>query len=126
MSKYKKLIVVGDSWTHGSEIRDPALPESIKDWDSANDHYRIPRIWPTKLGNILGVDEVINLSYPAASNDRSVRNLVGWLTEHYLKPKKSTEDIFVIIGLTSPERKDFYYKGSKSKWWFTMLSLIHI
>ena len=80
MPKFKRLVVSGDSWTYGSEIRDPKLPESVKDWDEPNDAYRLPKIWPTKLGNYLGVDDVVNLSYPAASNDRIVRNLVGWLT----------------------------------------------
>lgn len=120
MDKIQKLVVVGDSWTYGSEIRDPVLPEEVKDWYEPNDHYRLPRIWPTKLGNMIGAEQVVNLSYPAASNDRSVRHLVGWLTEHYLKPGKDTSELFVVVGLTSPERRDFYYKGSEGDWWFTL------
>ena len=30
----KNLLVCGDSWTFGSEIRNPILPEHIKDWDT--------------------------------------------------------------------------------------------
>jgi hypothetical protein len=120
VDKIQKLVVVGDSWTYGSEIRDPVLPEEVKDWYEPNDHYRLPRIWPTKLGNMIGAEQVVNLSYPAASNDRSVRHLVGWLTEHYLKPGKDTSELFVVVGLTSPERRDFYYKGSEGDWWFTL------
>jgi hypothetical protein len=122
ISKYKnmRLVVAGDSWTYGSEIRDPNLPDTVHDWDEPNDAYRIPRIWPTKLGNLMGISDVINLSYPAASNDRIVRHTVGWLTQEYIAKGKSTEDLFVVVGLTSPERKDFYYKDGKSGFWFTM------
>jgi len=120
LNNIKKLVVIGDSWTYGSEIRDPILSDDINDWDKPNDEYRLPRIWPTKLGNMLGVQEVVNLSYPAASNDRSVRHIMGWLTEYYLKDNKSTDELFVIVGLTSPERKDFYYKSHDGNWWFTL------
>lgn len=118
----RKLIVIGDSWTYGSEIRDPNLPESVKDWDKENDGYRLPKIWPTKLTNLMGYDECINLSYPAASNDRSVRVLVQWLTQEYFLPKKPTDEIFVIIGLTSPERKDFFYEdlSTDERFWITL------
>jgi hypothetical protein len=116
----RRLVVCGDSWTYGSEIRDPLLPASVNDWDAPNDDYRLPRIWPTKLGKLMGAEEVVNLSYPAASNDRTVRHLIGWLTEHYLKPGRSTEDLFVVVGLTSPERKDFYYKDGPAQWWCTL------
>lgn len=120
VNKIKELVVAGDSWTYGSEIRDPKLPESVKDWDPPNDAYRLPRIWPTKLGKLVNSENVINLSYPAASNDQIIRNLVGWLTEKYLHPKKSTKDLFVVVGFTSPERKDFYYRDEKNNFWFTM------
>jgi hypothetical protein len=115
----KKLVVIGDSWTYGSEIRDPKLPKEVNDWDPPNDQYRIPRIWPTKLANKLDYD-VVNLSYPAASNDRSVRILTGWLSQEYFSKKKSTDDLFVVVGLTSPERKDFYYKSDTHNFWYTV------
>lgn len=115
-----RLIVSGDSWTYGSEIRDPLLPNTVNDWDEPNDSYRIPRIWPTKLGNLLGTNDVVNLSYPAASNDRIVRHTVGWLTENYISNNVPTDNIFVIVGLTSPERKDFYYRDDNNNFWFTL------
>jgi hypothetical protein len=116
-----RLVVAGDSWTYGSEIRDPKLTEDVKDWDQPNDAYRLPRIWPTKLGALMGSDtEVINLSYPAASNDRIVRHLTGWLTQEYLYPGRDTSDLFVVVGLTSPERKDFYYKDESLQNWITI------
>lgn len=118
-----KLVVIGDSWTYGSEIRNPDFPEEIKDWDELNDEYRISRIWPTKLCEKLNFDECINLSFPGASNDRSVRILTNWLTQEYLVKNKETNDLFVIIGLTSPERKDFFYSDDldeNERFWVTL------
>jgi hypothetical protein len=115
-----RLVVVGDSWTYGSEIRDPILPETVKDWDKENDNYRTARIWPTKLAEFLGVKDLVNLSYPAASNDKIVRNLIGWLTQEYFNDNRPTDDLFVAVGFTSPERKDFYYKNNKTGFWFTV------
>lgn len=119
----RKLIVIGDSWTYGSEIRDPEFTDDIKDWDEVNDEYRLPKIWPTKLSKMLGFDECINLSYPAASNDRTVRVLINWLTQEYISKLLPTDEIFVIVGLTSPERKDFYYRNEEKigeNFWMTL------
>jgi len=116
----KILVVAGDSWTYGSEIRDPKLANSVFDWDIRNDHYRIQRIWPTKLSEMFGFDRVVNLSFPAASNDRIVRHLMGWLVQEYISKNLSTENLKVIVGFTSPERKDFYYKDEKDKFWITL------
>ena len=104
------LLTSGDSWTFGSEIKDPSLDSSVSDWDIENNAYRIPKIWPTKLAKVLQADDLTNISYPAASNDRIVRLTLSWITEHYIYPKKDTKDLFVIVGFTSPERKDFYYR----------------
>ena len=104
------LLTAGDSWTFGSEIKDPNLPDTVSDWDSENNAYRIPKIWPTKLAKVLQADDLSNISYPAASNDRIVRLTLSWITQHYIIPKKDTKDLFVIVGFTSPARKDFYYK----------------
>lgn len=116
----KELLVIGDSWTFGSEIRPDDLPESTRDWDKKNDEYRIERIWPTKLAKKMGLDDVINLSYPGTSNDWCIRKLVSWLFTEYISKKKSTKDLFVIFGLTSPERRDFFYEDEKqSGYWAT-------
>lgn len=110
------LLVTGDSWTFGSEIKDPNLPDTVSDWDPENNAYRIPKIWPTKLAKLINADDLTNISYPAASNDRIVRTTLSWITENYIKPGISCEDdLFVIVGLTSPERKDFYYRDPVDK-----------
>lgn len=117
----KTLLVAGDSWTYGSEIRDPKIAKSVFDWDKENDEYRLPRIWPNKLAKMMNIGNLVNLSYPAASNDRIIRHTVGWLTQYYLHPGKDTSNLLVIVGLTSPERKDFYYKSEDNKgYWMTL------
>ena len=111
----KELIIAGDSWSFGSEIRDPSLKEEVVDWDDRNDSYRIKNIWPTHLSTYLNVD-LKNLSFPAISNDRIVRTLINYITKFYLVDKKSTNDIFVIVGLSSPERKEFFHKDKTGNW----------
>ena len=110
----KTLLVVGDSWCFGSEIKDPALSTGIRDWDIKNNSYRIPRIWPTLLAKELGTG-LTNLSYPAASNDRILRLTESWLYENYISRNRSTSELKVIIGWTSPERKDFFYTDPHKK-----------
>ena len=79
MGKIKTLLANGDSWAFGSEIM---APEFLADpnekgegmgnrykpdrfcWAAYNDYYRIPRIWPTYLGKILDIPEVVNISQP--------------------------------------------------------------
>lgn len=104
------LLTAGDSWTFGSEIKDSSLPDTVSDWDPENNAFRIPKIWPTLLSQKLNCTDHTNISYPASSNDRIVRHTISWITENYLHDKKDTSDLFVIVGFTSPERKDFYYR----------------
>lgn len=117
-----KLIVAGDSWTFGSEIRDPLLDSSIKDWDPENDEYRSKRIWSTFLGEKLNANEVINISYPGSSNDRIIRTTKQWLTKNIVQ-KEQNDDSLLIVGFTSPERKDFYYKDETTNNWITIWPL---
>ena len=107
--KEKIILCDGDSWTAG-DIVDPEIfgdkLEHVNHPD--NKQYRLPRVWPGKLGKLLNVD-VENTSVAASSNDAIVRRVVENVLD-ILKRYKS-EEIFVIIGWSSPERKDFFYKG---------------
>jgi|TARA_Y100000034_G_C6821477_1_gene370016 hypothetical protein len=107
--KEKIILCDGDSWTSG-DIVDPEIfgdqLEHVNHPD--NRSYRLPRVWPHKLGKLLGVD-IENKSVAGSSNDAIVRRVVGDVIG-LLKTYKSSE-IFVIIGWTSPERKDFFFKG---------------
>ena len=107
--KEKIILCDGDSWTAG-DIVDPEIfgdqLEHVNHPD--NIPYRLPRVWPHKLGKLLEV-EVENISVAASSNDAIVRRIVENVLD-ILKVYDSS-DIFVIIGWSSPERKDFYFKG---------------
>lgn len=110
----KVILCEGDSWTGGHFI-DPKLERmgitNINDRD--NDSFRLPKLWPYKLGKLLN-KEVINTARAGSSNDGIVRRIIHQiptLLQTY-KPK----DLFVIVGWTSPERKDFYYKGEWNSW----------
>ncbi len=104
---FDTLYVNGDSWSAG-DIVDPEIfgNQLQHSMHPDNKPYRLPRVWPHKLGKLLDV-EVINNSHAGASNDRIVRETINDLLE-IIKYKKP-EDLFVIIGFSSPERKDFYY-----------------
>ena len=108
----KTLIVNGDSWTHGSEILDPTLDKSINDYDLENDEYRIPKIYPTHLSNMLDYD-LVNLSWPADDNKSILNRTITYLVKYYIESKKSTKDLLVIIGWSSPERNSFWWKDDK-------------
>jgi hypothetical protein len=118
-----KLLVCGDSFTYGSEIvnpeflLEPVVPNKqiqyngkIKhDYDNKNDAYRLERIWPTYLGNMLGVNEVINIAKPAVGNRWITNSTIGWLLENYISQKKSTEELLLIVGWTSVFRREFFF-----------------
>ena len=94
-----KLIVTGDSWTFGSEIRDPRLDFTNRnEWSRDNDRYRKTHIWPNKLAKLLGVDEVtelVNLARASSPNDRIVRQLIDWLMINYPTIKNVGEPFII-------------------------------
>ena len=102
----KLIICDGDSWTAG-DIVDPELfGDNLSEVDHPdNDQYRLPRVWPHKLGNSLGID-VLNTSYSGSSNDSIVRRVLRNTLEQL--ETYNSEELFVIVGWSSPERKDFF------------------
>ena len=105
----KILLCDGDSWTAG-DIVDPELfGDNLSEVNHPdNAQYRFPRVWPHKLGKLLDV-EVINSSISGSSNDGIVRRIVEEVLK--LLNNYKGEEIYVIVGWTSPERRDFYYRG---------------
>ena len=109
----KLIYTNGDSWTAG-DIVDPELfgDNFAKVNDPENRQYRLPRVWPHKLGKLLN-SKVINNSHAGGSNDRIVRSTINDIIG-LLNNQNKAKDLFVIIGWSSPERKDFYYKWDKN------------
>ena len=112
----KILYTEGCSWTGGhlgdtNHMLKPGL-ETGQLTSPENDSYRLPKLWPYKLGKLLKIDKVQNAGEPGSSNDgivrRTVENVLGALTEY------TPEEIVVVIGWTSPERKDFFYRDEFS------------
>ena len=117
----KTILTCGDSFTFGSEIINPLLstgkPEPYKteqmingltDYSSENDEYRIPRIWPTYLGE-LSKREVINIAKPSISNQWICNSTIGWILKNYIQESKPTDDLIVIVGWTSVLRKELFF-----------------
>ena len=111
--KKKILVADGCSWTAG-DIVDPVLfpnqPWHVNHPD--NLQYRLPRVWPHKLGKLLDL-KTENIAHAGSSNDGIVRRTISKV-EKLLENNKN-EDIIVVIGWTSPERKDFFFKSVEDK-----------
>jgi hypothetical protein len=115
------LIANGDSWTFGCEIVDPEILKKyprIKylteiDFIAENDDYRTTRIWPTFLAKKLRT-RVVNLAEPGDDNTSILTRTQEYIL--YLRKKRySSKNIFVVVGWTSPERRDFWYKSDDGK-----------
>lgn len=111
------ILTNGDSWTFGSEIVAPEFysdcikktyKQGFADIHPINDYYRIPRIWPYTLSKNLN-KELINISWPARSNDSIYDSTISWILKNYTVPGKSTTDLTVVIGWTTPERKNVIF-----------------
>lgn len=114
------LVVNGDSWTFGSEIVAPELIEKNAqashvcnyDFYSDNDYYRLPRIYPSYLAEQLNAD-VVNLAWPADDNGSILRRTINYVNKNYIEANKSTDNLFVIVGWSSPERTSFWFKDNE-------------
>jgi len=115
-----EIICDGDSWTFGCEIADPEIAKRYPadthpgayDFLADNDSYRVPKIFSTRLSQLLN-RPVTNLSWPADDNGTILRRTINYISQKYLANNLSTENLFVIVGWTSPERNSFWYKDDK-------------
>ena len=115
--KRLNILCDGDSWVFGSEIVSPEIVANYPpgtylgsyDYYENNDSHRVPRIFPTSLAKLLDAD-VTNLAYPADDNGTILNRTMVYIANEYLAKGRSTDDLFVIIGWSSPERNVFFYK----------------
>ena len=116
-----KLIFDGDSWTFGSEIVDPKLAAQYNDdvhpgaYDHLqdNDWYRVPKLYAHKMAELLDCDYV-NLSCPADDNKTILDRTMAYIAGEYISQNKPTDELFVIIGWSSPERNSFWWTELES------------
>ena len=104
----KIILAEGDSWTAG-DIVDPNSNITLAQVNEpSNDAYRLPRVWPDKLGKRLRT-KVLNNAVAGSSNQAIVQRTTTKVVE--LLETYKPEDIYVIVGWSSPERQDFYYSN---------------
>lgn len=117
-----KLIACGDSWTWGDELVDPIeepvpimnIPNGFdRHQKEVNRNYRLKHRYINIVKENLNATELVDLSYCSISNEAIQRKLFNYLAEEGYLSGKSTDDLFVTIGWTSPGRTEFYWK---KKW----------
>ena len=67
-----------------------------------------------RFANKIGASDIIDLSMAGYSNDAIVRTLNDWIVKEGYLDGRNTSDLFISIGWSSPERKEFYYH---EKWY---------
>lgn len=124
-----KLVGCGDSWCWGAELVDPIeepTPIMSLEGDSywrqikpVNMAYREKHRYLNLLAEKLDATEVVDISKPAYSNEAIIRVLIQWLSDEGYTAGRDTSDLFISIGWSSPERREFYAcndKGEEFYW----------
>ena len=94
----KTILCFGDSWTG------PYM-EGIPMFTT----------WPYKMHELLNC-EVRNLGQAGSSNDTIIHDCIKYITLNYVKRSKPLDDVIVIVGWTSPCRRDFvFYEPTNSE-----------
>lgn len=132
MSNSLTVIGCGDSWAWGTELISEKIDPLTYTFDLQNtpdntkfrENHRYLKLFADKIG----ANKIVDLTGGGISNDTIVRKLIRWLANNGYTSGKDTSNLFVSIGWTSPERKDFHFNkpllvGEKSSGWFTMYPL---
>jgi hypothetical protein len=120
MNNKLKIICDGDSWVFGSEIVNPTISERYSkkihpgeyDWIDENNSYRLSKIFSTHIGNLLNAD-VVNLAWSADDNNTILNRIITYVTSEYLSKNLATDNLFLLVGWSSPERNSFWYKDNE-------------
>ena len=115
-----RLIGCGDSWAWGAELVDPNeepipimnLPGGgfERQLKPVNIEYRLNHRYLNLFADKIGATDIVDLSKPSRSNDAIVRTLIEFLSNQGYTTGRDTSDLFITIGWSSPERREFYYK----------------
>ena len=101
-----KLFVNGCSYSYGGSIF-PLYDEDHRliDFNSKSqiNRERLNSVWSHHLGKHLNAQSVTNLGLSSSSNDRIVRSTVEYITN-----TSNTDDLFVVIQWSNPDRFEFY------------------
>jgi hypothetical protein len=115
------IICDGDSWVFGSEIVDPNIIKTQPidkhmgeyDWIEENTPYRLSKIFPTHLAQKLNAN-LINLAWPADDNGTILNRIISFVISNYISKGIPTNDLFLLVGWSSPERNSFWYKDENN------------
>jgi len=113
----KLILCDGDSWTAGDMI-DPTIDTTNVN-DERNDDYRLSKLWPNDLEKLSNIP-VLNIARAGSSNDGVCRRIIDNINYFLEEELYSPEELFVIVGWSSPERKDFYYTSIEHTGWETL------
>lgn len=125
-----RLVGCGDSWCWGAELVDP-IEEPIPIMDLEGDNfwrqqkpiniaYREKYRYLNLLGEKLGATEIVDLSKPSYSNEAIIRVLIQWLSDEGYTAGRDTSDLFITIGWSSPERREFYTNRGSEEYYFEL------
>ena len=104
------LYINGDSWSYGSELRNPEHLDVRDDFDPIHDSYRQQHNWAGLLAQAFNVP-VINSAWAGGSNQRILRTAIADLSELKRQGRKP----FVIMAWTQMQRFELW--DTKNERW---------
>ncbi len=91
----KTLFTNGCSWTWGGALEEYWITED----------KRLKLVWPHHLGELMGMDKVVNLSLACGSNQRILRTTLDWLLS---KSPEELKNTIAVIQWTELSRYEYY------------------
>lgn len=105
MKHIEHLYVTGDSFSFGQELGDPPTGKTFYDFTP----YMRKTSYTGIIADTWGVLNYTNTSVPGGSNDHIHRRIMMDIPA--LLKTTSADKLFVMISLTHPARREFYYTG---------------